>query len=778
MTRTRPSKLVLAVAIALGTTLATAAHAQQQKADTSGQLEDIVITATKRASTVQETAISVTAISGDDILDRGLTDFTALAQSIPGVSMRSSGPGQTEFEMRGMTSAGGNSSTVGFYFGDTPLTAPASAQNGKVVIDPSLYDLSRVEVLRGPQGTLYGSGSMGGTIRLIPNAPNPALFDASAQASFGGTDGGGFNHGENAMVNLPFASGTAALRLVGSESHDSGWIDRVVIADGAFPAPSGSTRGNVASAPVAANYKGVNDTELQAFRAAVLWQPIDELTISPSFFYQRIYQDGLSDIDSNPGLNANYQPFDQAEPFSDNFTLGSLNVQYKFAAFDVTSTTSQWKRDEHLRQDGSEELATVLGLPFYVSQGGFGPTTPTPLEDDKSKQTTEELRFTSTGSGPWKWLVGWFYGDFESDWNLFVLQPGALAGTGTGDAFTQYQPTKIIQNSIFGEFSYQITPRLTATAGARRYYYTSSVVTTVGGYLSSTGSGNFATAAASERDQGVNPKLDLSYQAGRNLLLYTTIAKGFRPGGANQPIPTSGQLGSQCEQDLQQNHGTTAFVNAPAGFAPDDVWSYEIGEKWRTADGRLTINSAAYYEKWNGVQQNIPLACGFPYTDNAGDAQIYGGEVELNAVLVPGLLFSANAGYAHAVFVGNNLETGVTSGTPVQDVPDWTSSAALSYRRSIRRDLAWTWRVDNNYVAGHTDATAQVNHLPSYDLTNLRVGLEGDKWVAALFAKNLFNERALLSNVPAINVNIPQFNRVAVSQPLTYGIDLNYRFGR
>jgi len=167
------------------------------------QLEEITVTATKRTSTVQATAISLTAVSQEEIAERGITDFTSLAQSVPGVSMRTSGAGQTEFEMRGMTSGGGNSATVGFYLDDTPLSAPANAQNGKVVIDPNLYDLNRVEVLRGPQGTLYGSGSMGGTIKLVPNAPDARAFDASAETIFSGTKGGGFNHGENAMVNLP-----------------------------------------------------------------------------------------------------------------------------------------------------------------------------------------------------------------------------------------------------------------------------------------------------------------------------------------------------------------------------------------------------------------------------------------------------------------------------------------------------------------------------------------------------------------------------------------------
>src|ERR1700691_5962641 len=183
--------------------LAVAAGAAAQQENKSDQLEEIVVTAQKRESTVQATPISITAITGQDLQDRGITDISSIVQSVPGVSMRSSGPGQTELEMRGMTSSGGNSSTVGFYLGDIPMTAPASAQNGKVVIDPDLYDLNRVEVLRGPQGTLYGAGSMGGTVKLITNQPNLTESQGSVESILSGTDGGGFNHNDNFMFNLP-----------------------------------------------------------------------------------------------------------------------------------------------------------------------------------------------------------------------------------------------------------------------------------------------------------------------------------------------------------------------------------------------------------------------------------------------------------------------------------------------------------------------------------------------------------------------------------------------
>src|SRR4029077_15582090 len=167
--------VVLVSSTGLGLAFVSDVRAQQPSAP-ADTLQEVVVTAEKRTSTVQETPISITAITGKDLQDRGITDITGIVDSVPAVSMRQSGPGQTEIEMRGMTSSGGNSSTVGFYLDDTPLTAPASAQNGKVVIDPNLYDLNRIEVLRGPQGTLYGSGSMGGTIKLVPNAPDTHAF--------------------------------------------------------------------------------------------------------------------------------------------------------------------------------------------------------------------------------------------------------------------------------------------------------------------------------------------------------------------------------------------------------------------------------------------------------------------------------------------------------------------------------------------------------------------------------------------------------------------------
>jgi iron complex outermembrane recepter protein len=761
-------------------TAALAGAAPAQESTPTDTLHEIVVTATKRESTVQNTPISLTAVSGQEIQERGLADLTALAQSVPGVSMKNSGPGLTELEMRGMASTGGNSPTVGFYLDDTPLTAPASTNEGKVVIDPNLYDLNRVEVLRGPQGTLYGSGSMGGTIKLVPNPPNPAAFQASAQAIFSDTDGGGFNHGENAMVNLPFGTGTAALRIVGSESHDSGWIDRVVIAPGAFPLETNNNtvRGNVLAAPVAADYTDVNDVALKAVRISLLWKPTDRLTITPSLLYQEIQAGGFPYIDSDPGTDAHYQPFDSPEPYADRFRLGSVSLQYLMDSFELSSTTSYWTRDEQVHQDAAESFQWGLGLPsFYTSEGGIGPSVA--FEDDQSRQTSEEIRITSLSSSNFKWLVGYFYEDFESEWNVSYPTPGTVSLFGIDNLYTQFVPTKIIQQALFADLSYKLTSQLTATAGLRRYRYDESLYTTVSGAISPTGSDAIAHYASSEDNQGVNPKFTLSYEAGKDLLLYATGAKGFRPGGGTGPIPTSGPLGTACEANLQANEGTTQFVPSPVAFAPDVVWSYELGEKMRAFESRLTVNSAVYFENWSGVQQFIALPCGYNYQANAGDAHVYGAEFETQAVLAPGLVLSANAAYTHATFVAATvLNAGISPGTPVQDVPNWTSSASLAYRHSVSNHIALTARIENDYVGTRTDATYSINRLPSYDLTYIRAGMEGDRWSMVFFAKNVFNQRAFLDNITQFAINLPTYNRVAVSQPLTFGVDLSYQFGR
>ncbi len=232
MTSRKNCRFGIAIAIASAAALCSGEASAQQVADSStssSELEEIVVTAEKRDSTVQKTPISLTAISGDQLEAQGTSGVLGLMGEFPGISMRYEGPGQTELEMRGLASSGGASPTVGFYLDETPLSPAAGALVGKVVIDPDLFDLNRAEVLRGPQGTLYGSGSMGGTVRLITNQPNLAKTEANVEATLSDTPAGGLNPGLNAMLNIPLVSDTLALRVVLTDKYTAGWIDRDVV---------------------------------------------------------------------------------------------------------------------------------------------------------------------------------------------------------------------------------------------------------------------------------------------------------------------------------------------------------------------------------------------------------------------------------------------------------------------------------------------------------------------------------------------------------------------
>ena len=769
----RDKKGLIALYYSTSCLLGWSSSALAQVHPDSGQLEEVVVTADRRETSAQSTPISLTAVTGADIQDRGATDLASLMQSVPGVSLRTSGPGMAEFEMRGVSSTGGNSPTVGFYYDDVPLTAPAATNEGKIVISPALYDLNRVEVLRGPQGTLYGSGSMGGTIKVVPNAPNPNTFEASAESVLADTDHGGFNHAENGMINLPLVNGIAAVRIVGSYSHDAGWIDRIVTEPGTFPLSNGATRGNVLAAPVAEDYHDVNGVDRTTVRISALIKPFDGLTIAPSFFYQNMTSGGLPYIDSDPGTDAHYQPFDVAENYSDKFTLGSLNVKYATDLFEIASTTSYWTRHEPLIQDTSESWTTGLGITAYdASAGGLGAAYA--YENNQSHQTTEEIRISSPAksNSRVKWVAGYFYEDFESFWDINFPAANGANVFGATDLFAYFSPNKILQQSVFGEVTYNITEPFAITAGLRRYHYDAPVAV----YQSGPVAGGTTSTSTAEKDQGVTPKISLSYDFNKDLLVYATASKGFRPGGGTGPVPTSGP--ASCETSLQAAYGTDQFVTGPISFKSDSVWSYELGEKLRAADNRVTVNASGYFENWSGVQQTNALSpCGYIYTANAGDAHIYGGELEVQAVVVRGLVVSANTAYTHAALASSSLiGSTFAPGTPIQDVPRWTSSASVSYRHGMTDTLAFMSRLDTNYVGSRTDETYSVNTLPSYELTNVRGGVEADHWSAYVFLNNLTDKRAFLNNATADAINLPTYNRVAVSQPRTVGVDLNYRF--
>jgi iron complex outermembrane receptor protein len=765
-------------------------------ADSSGAPAEIVVTAQKRASTVQETPISISAVSGDELQGRGITDVTSLAQSTPGVSLKSEGPGQTEIEMRGMTASGGNSATVGFYLDDIPLTAPAGAQNGKVVISPTLYDLSRIEVLRGPQGTLYGSGSMGGTVKLVTHQPDLMDFQATAQSVLSGTDGGGLNHNDNFMLNIPLLEGTLALRVVGSEASTSGWIDRIVAYPFPLPSVDGSTRGDVRAAPVEKRYPGSNAEQLYGTRATLLWEPIPELKITPSIFYQTDKQNGVSAFDSDPGTKTRYQPFDVAEPNTDRFVVYSLTGDYSLHAFDVTSITSYWDRTAMQTQDGSENFNNPnTGMTYAANYGlpnpGYYPPTGSGVvyskEVDPSRQFSEELRAVSTGDGRLNWVGGIFYSKFSSIWYLNGTSdnPSAFMDTGTGLPATSTvmwdvtAPTRIKQYAVFGEGTYAITSQLKANVGLRWYRYDYSFSEIFAGWGSALGAATPSDSGLiTQSANGINPKFNLSYDFDRDLMVYATAAKGFRPGGGNAPLPTTGPYWSQVFGAY--NYTGTKW---PSSYRPDSVWSYEIGDKARFLDRRVTVNASLYFEDWRNIQLES-LPGDWPMEINGNRARIFGGELETLAVLGGGFQLAVSGGYTHArVDAGPHWQ--LTPRDRLSDVPPLTANVNLTYSKQLNETYTFLARLENSYVDPRYSLSFPFGYstngkytlVPSYDLTNIRVGIQSATgWGASLFANNLFNKQAYLENMLQESLPNAAFNRIITNQPLTAGVDITYRF--
>ena len=730
---------------------------------------EVIVTAEKRSSTVQKTPLSITVLTGQQLQSQGISSVGQIAQQVPGISFKSSGPGQTEFEMRGLTSTGGESPTVGFYLDETPLTPPAMSQNGKVVLDPNLFDLARVEVLRGPQGTLYGSGSMGGTIKLVTNAADPSAFAVAGELIGSGTDSGGANHTENLMVNIPLVKDVLAVRLVGTNKWVSGWIDRDVLDPFPLETNGSTTRGDVTAAPVAKTIANANWERLQTARASITFQPTSQLTISPGVMWQHITQGGANTIDNPPGDKLiHYQPYDIAEPFNDSFFLTDLTMKYDAGPVQVTSASSYWNRQQLQSQDISEAMQDYIGS-FFGPAADFPYSTfgaNTISEKDNTNQFSQEVRLNSTGNGRFQWLVGGYYSTFNATSHVYSYYP---AGGGFDTMFDttnladNHRVIKVDQVAAFGEASYKITDTLKATVGLRYFSYNSNAVTQVSG-VSANGTSDPLYSKAS--NSGVTPKFNLSYTPNNDLTIYGTASEGFRPGGPNSPIPPS------CDAALAD----LGLKSAPTQFGPDTVWSYELGEKARVMDHRLTINGDVYYEDWGGVQQQVAPACGFKFTANAGKATVYGAELEVGFKLTPELTITQNAGYTHATNSTTVPGAGVVSGDRLLDVPDWTANTTLTWEHPISDQFTFVGRVANIYVGSMQDITYTRNTLPGYDLVDLRAGITTHGWSAFFFVDNVTNKLALLSNTGALSANIPILNRVAVNQPRTIGVDLSFHY--
>jgi iron complex outermembrane receptor protein len=767
----------LLLAASLPSLAAAAASVSADAADTG--LEEITVTAEKYNSTIQNTPISVSALSGEQLDAAGITSVESMAREIPGLSMRSAGPSETEYEARGLASNGGAAPTVGFYLDEVPLSPPTLAQAGKVVIDPNLYDVSRIEVLRGPQGTLYGSGSMGGTVKVVTNQPKLDTWEGSVQGTLSDTEGGSGNGGGNFMVNIPLGD-QLALRLVGTDTYRSGWIDRIVVSP--FPADSGAVRGNVLAGPIQSVTTNVNTEKLNAARASLLYQPNGDWSVTGTFYFQNMEAGGYDLYDSPPGpaYMAHYEAFPLPEPISDMVHIYSLNVTGNLGFADFTGATAYWYRTNSQTQDASESISGTVGYSPYI---------PIPFaEIDTTHQFSQEFRLSSRGDDRLHWTAGAFYSNLKSVW-YDSGQSSSVPGFNTPgspaaqvDGFINFNNNiyQIKQYALFGDGSFKITDTLKFEAGLRWYRYQSSQIENEWGLNGPQLLPPSVLPETEASNNGYNPRFNLSYSPNVDLTTYLSASKGFRPGGANQLLPTF------CGP-------------SPLTFGPDSVWDYEVGEKAKLFDNWLSINSDFYYIKWTGVQQAPILACGFQYDTNAGNGRSFGPEIEINAKLSNELTLTASGALtdakltspnaAYTAFLtspgGAQLSPGkpycasaVGCAAPILNVPKSMGSLALSYTAEPFNGYKLMGRASASYVGQTIDEAYFYDiHLGGYTIANARLNLAHDAWSVALFVDNLTNKVAAISaNNTSFQYNIPSLVRYSTNQPRTFGTEINYHF--
>ncbi len=872
----RISTLVLAALLALALHAAPAfadaaagpAPAPAGAKAESGELQEILVTAEKREETIQATPISVSALTSSDLLNKNIVSLEDIARSVPGLSTRTAGPGQTEYEMRGLTSAGGSTATVGFYIDETPLSASAVALNGRTVIDPDLYDLNHVEVLRGPQGTLYGAGSMGGTIKLVTNPPKLGTFEGSADVQGSHTSSGGdWNGGVSAMLNIPLGD-IVALRVVGTGRYVSGWVPRYIYGS-SFPFPTGlygtpgtpsacvyyyCTRGDI---PAVTPEKVVDGSNLERFasaRAALLIKPSDKLSITLNGMYQRIDQDGYNvyqatgtDPNPYPSSPGVYQPYNQPEPYYDQFKMISGLLVWDLGPTTMTLAPAYWQRFVSQSQDSTEPLENINNLTQFL-QTLF-------TETDPTTQDSIELRFASNGEHRLQWQFGGYGADLHSGYvtyqqtpsfatatncpfagpvaghcaqvwthaplpydpnsnlcqlssgdqpcniNSFLRFPDAslppypnrVAANPLGVIFNDNNPNVMKQWAIFGEVNYKLTDTLKLTAGVRYFKYTIENHADQAGVGTQSLNQDHTLLDTSQNGSATLPKLNLSYTPTPDLTFYGTIAKGSRPGGVNLPIPIPSiqqlqanpsayncnvPLANQLDPTLPVPPG--AYVSKQPGFGPDSVWSYELGEKARFAENRFVVNGDVYYIKWTDIQQVVSLTCGYPANINAGNARAYGPELETATRITDAWTFDLSAAYTKAEINDPNptaQAAGFYSGIRIINVPKYEVIASLDWHQPLNDKLTGVFHLMSTLTGPISDQAYYREELPSHNLIDARLGVNGDRWGAFLFGTNLTNKVAALTiNNTVFAWQQPTITRVSTNQPRTIGLDFTYAF--
>ena len=757
----------LSVAIAAASMQAPlTAHGQAAAPSTSGGLDEIVVTANKlNTQKVLDTPSSIQAISGDALKIAGDSQFMDIAGEIPGLSVQDLGPGDKKYVIRGINSTG--DSTIGLYYGEAVISGSNANDGGGFTSDIRLYDLDRIEVLRGPQGTLYGASSMSGTIRFIPKAPDLTSMGGYLSVEGSNTTHGGGNYNVNGAGNLPLVDGVLALRLVGWESKDSGYIDQVRV----------GTVGLI---------KGVNDDDVSGGRAILRYQPTDSLNIEASYTGQKETSNGSSRY-TPPGVtswgtapNGPIPPILGCDlcntdvtqsPWQDVLSVYGLKFDYKFANGTLTGTTNQYNRKLNFNFDSTPILVS-FGVPVPAES----------MEPQTRDLNSSELRYASDFAGPVNFVAGVFRQHETNDLIVNVIatddlglpagpfsrlnSQDALNFPGVGNTFFgRTDDRTTTQYAGFGEVTWKITDAFTATGGVRYFTETLDGVQEqthpFGGFPPSGEPGPIA-----DPQQTFNKftwKENLSYKVNEGLLAYETISTGFRGGGLNAV--------------------SEPFEPIPRSFSPDSLTNFEVGAKGRLFDSVFDYQADLYTIDWKNIQVQETTADGaFNYTGNAGTARVRGVEFEIGVRPIEYLRASIAGSYQDAFLTQGataaqkkaNPTLGVT-GEDIPNVPKFQVDVGLNYTRPI--NSAWNGMVaaDASY-RGAEDSYFASNMfnipLGSYTLVNFRTGVQNNLWSITGFVRNLTNKRAQVS---AINSSQDPEALLTV-RPRTFGVTVNRNF--
>ena len=787
------------------------------------ELQEIIVTAQKRTEDIKNIPFSVSAISGAELAEHHVADYDDITRTVPGIGFQAGpGPGLDNIEIRGVSSTSG-SATVGIYIDEISVTVSNSLYDGAV--QAKLFDLERIEVLRGPQGTLYGASSMGGTIRFITKQPDLNSFSATVSTDLSGTHHGGFNNDEYGILNIPVIDDVFALRIGVDLANESGYIDHYIpTPSGAGPDGSILEPGTNDSTGVRGE-RGVNDVRTQVFRVVGKYAAPDDWTITPAYLWQRVATSDTNIFYPDIGL------YDQdkrvAEPYTDDLNLPSLTVTKSFGWAELTSVTSYFKRDFRRTTDGTLYNSNIFANSYVV--GGLSSATnpPTPPAtaqqiyetqtvlgflaspagyDARTEQFSQELRLSSkstsiAGVGT-NWTAGLYFANqrrrflddeyipglqttFQNIYGYGIYTPQSVVGPSYYAATAAY-PAESFANDLiyyghlypkqkqiapFVDVGFEITPSLKGTVGVRYVSAKSTEFVNSGGFYSY---GLPATYNVNENFSATTPKFSLDYALNASSNLYATIAKGFRLGGPTGPVPAYEPNGpppatpGTCDTDYR----TFGLTGAPDEYQSDSLWSYELGSKGRYLDNRLSINAAVYAINWTAIQQTINLpTCGFNFTTNVGDAKIYGSELEVRALVTPNMTLSLNAGSTHAYITSVSAEGSgiVYPGEWVLNVPLYTVTPSFDYDAPVDDRMSVFVRGDFPYTGrsrGYFDSSG-LPHVfqPGYGIVNMSVGFKREKLSVSLYVKNLLNWKNIIQ-YPSVN-SVQEGYTV---RPATFGI--------